>query len=68
MTSRIQVAVSSPYSDVELVALLPAEPERLLCGLAGEMHDWARCAEEDLGQMEEKLLQDHGCRRCRGDA
>jgi hypothetical protein len=51
------MAVSLPHSDVELETLLPAQAERLLCGLAGQMHDSAHCADEDLGHMEEKLLR-----------
>src|SRR5271155_455103 len=57
MTTRMPMAVSLPHSDIELEALLPAEPERLLRGLAVEMHDSACCADEDLGHMEEKLLR-----------
>lgn len=57
MTTSIEKAVSLPHSDVELEALLPAQSERLLCGLAGQMHDSAYCADEDLGHMEEKLLR-----------
>jgi hypothetical protein len=40
-----------------LEALLPAEPERLPCGLAGQMHDSGLCAGQDLGHMEEQLLR-----------
>ena len=35
---------------------MPAEPARLLCGLAEQMQDSALCAEQDLGHMEEQLL------------
>src|SRR5580693_3466995 len=56
MTTTSAMAVSLPHSDLELEALLPAEPERLLCGLAGQMHDSALCADQDLGHMEEQLL------------
>ena len=57
MTTTAEMAVSLPHSDFELEALLPAQPERLLCGLTGQMHDSARCADEDLGRMEGKLLR-----------
>jgi hypothetical protein len=40
-----------------LEALLPGESERLLCGLAGQIHDSALCADQDLGHMEERLLR-----------
>ena len=52
MTTTTEMAVSLPHSDVELETLLPAQAERLLCGLAGQMHDSAHCADEDLGHME----------------
>src|ERR1700689_4478039 len=57
MTTTTEMAVSLPHSGVELETLLPAQAERLLCGLAGQMHDSAHCADEDLGHMEEKLLR-----------
>jgi hypothetical protein len=57
MTTTVELAVSLPHSDHELETLLPAEPERLLCGLAGQMHDSALCADQDLGHMEEQLLR-----------
>jgi hypothetical protein len=58
MTTTTETAVSLPHSDLELESLLPAEPKRLLCGLAGQMQDSALCADQDLGHMEEQLL--HG--------
>jgi len=57
MTTTNEMAVSLPHSDLELEALLPAEPERLLRGLAGQMQDSALCADQDLGHMEEQLLR-----------
>ena len=57
MTATNETAVRLPHSDHELEALLPAEPERLLCGLAKPMHDSALCADQDLGHMEEHLLR-----------
>ena len=57
MTTTTEMAVSLPHSDLELESLLPAEPKRLLCGLAGQMQDSARCAGQDLGHMEEQLLR-----------
>src|ERR1700733_2087108 len=57
MTTIDETVVSLPHSDVELEALLPVQPEKLLCGLAGQLHDSAVCADEHLGHMEEELLQ-----------
>src|SRR5580704_1526090 len=57
MTTTTEMAVSLPHSDLALEALLPGEPKRLLCGLAGQMHDSALCADQDLGHMEERLLR-----------
>jgi hypothetical protein len=57
MTTTTEMAVSLPHSDLKLEALLPVEPERLLCGLAGQMHDSALSADQDLGHMEEQLLR-----------
>src|ERR1700679_328548 len=57
MTATNEMAVRLPHSNLELEALLPAEPERLLCRLAGPMHDSALCADQDLGHMEEHLLR-----------
>src|SRR5271167_3701062 len=56
MTTSNEIAVSLPPSDLALEAWLPAEPKRLLCGLAGQMQDSAFCADQDLGHMEEQLL------------
>src|SRR6266403_4537502 len=53
MTTTTEMAVSLAHCGVELEALLPAQPKRLLCGLAGQMHDSALCADQDLGHMEE---------------
>ena len=52
MTATTEMAVSLAHTDLELEALLPAESERLLCGLTGQMRDSARCANQDLGHME----------------
>jgi hypothetical protein len=41
MTTTNEMAVSLPHSDLALESLLPAEPERLLRGLAGRMRDSA---------------------------
>ena len=57
MMTTTEMAVSLPHSDLELEALLPGEPERLLRGLAGQMHGSALCADQDLGHMEEQLLR-----------
>jgi hypothetical protein len=57
MTTPAEMAVKAPHSNLELEALLPAERERLLHGLAGELKDSALCANQDLGHMEEQLLQ-----------
>jgi hypothetical protein len=57
MTTTTEMAVSLAHSDLALESLLPAEPERLLCGLAGQMRDSALCADQDLGHMEERLLR-----------
>jgi hypothetical protein len=52
-----EMAVNFPHSDLESETLLPAESERLLRGLAGQMHGSAFCADQDLGHMEEQLLR-----------
>lgn len=57
MTTTVETAVSLPHSNHELEALLPAQPEKLLCGLAGQLQHSALCAGEDLGHMEEDLLR-----------
>jgi Uncharacterised protein family (UPF0236) len=57
MTTTDVTAVSFAHSDVEPETLLPAQPEQLLCGLAGQLHDSALCAGEHLGHMEEDLLR-----------
>ncbi|HEX3719147.1 MAG TPA: hypothetical protein VH595_14415, partial [Verrucomicrobiae bacterium] len=57
MTATTETAVSLPHCDLGLEALLPAQPERLLGGLAGQMHNSALCADQDLGHMEEQLLR-----------
>ncbi len=57
MTTIAEMAVDLPHSPLEFEALLPADQERLLCGLAGQLHGSALCADQDLGHMEEELLR-----------
>jgi Uncharacterised protein family (UPF0236) len=57
MTTDAQTVVCVPHSDGELEPLLPAHAERLLRGLASQLHGSALCAGEHLGHMEEELLR-----------
>ena len=56
-TPEAAVCLEPEHSNVELEALLPAQPERLLLGLAGKLHDSVGCADQDLGHLEEQLLR-----------
>jgi hypothetical protein len=56
-TPEAAVCLVREHSNVELEALLPAQPERLLLGLAERLHDSAACADQDLGHLEEQLLR-----------
>jgi hypothetical protein len=57
MTTTAETAVSFTRSTAGLESLLPAHPEQLLCGLAGQLHQSALRAGEHLGHMEEDLLR-----------
>ena len=57
MTTIAETAVSSPGCSAGLESLLPGHPEQWLCGLAGQLHQSALCAGEDLGHLEEELLR-----------
>jgi len=57
MTTTSDMGVSLADSHLATEALLPADHERLLGGLAGKMHGSALCADQDLGHMEEHLLR-----------
>ncbi|HEX3719244.1 MAG TPA: hypothetical protein VH595_14905, partial [Verrucomicrobiae bacterium] len=46
MTATTETAVGLPHCDLGSEALLPAQPERLLGGLAGQMHNSALCADQ----------------------
>jgi hypothetical protein len=49
MKTTIEMAVYLPQSNGELEALLPAQPERLLCGLAEKLRGTVFCADQDVG-------------------
>jgi len=51
------MADSLPSTDLQEEALLPAECEQLLAGLAIQVQSSAVCADQDLGHMEEHLLR-----------
>ncbi len=59
MTTTLEVALASttPTTDT-LTALLPAQPEALLLGLARRVHDSVCATDQNPGHLEEQLL--HG--------
>ena len=57
MTTTREKEVSIAHSHLEMEALLPADHERWLGGLAGPMQGSALCADQDWGQLEEPGLR-----------
>ena len=58
MPTTLEVALESTTPTDTLTALLPADLEVLLQGLAGRVHDSVHAADQNLGHLEEELL--HG--------
>src|SRR5208283_2296297 len=57
MTTTTEMAVNLAPSHLKDEALLPADCERLLAGLAIQVQSSAVCADQDLGHLEEHLLR-----------
>ena len=56
MTTTLEVAPASTTTN-PVVALLPAQPETLLLGLAGRVRASVCAADQNLGHLEEELLR-----------
>ena len=57
MTTTIEMAVELQANLNDLESLLPSQREKLLLGLAGQLHHSVCAAQEDLGHLEEELLR-----------
>jgi hypothetical protein len=57
MTNTTSLMLEKTSAVAEAVALLPVQREAQLMGLANRMQRCVKCAEENLGNMEEELLR-----------